>query len=158
MSPTFGVLKHFPAYLIRKISTRATCRYSLDPPNGRAQPFQGCIPPSVSGDSATSKHELVSFFSPPCWNHNGTNQHITVGRRGLPQPLLVTAKKGHELALLESAGVSQGAAIKGCCCAQFAFFNEFEGKKPPEDCEKGGHDPAKTQITVFAGFADLAGQ
>src|SRR5215472_5057278 len=57
--------------------------------NRRRQPFQGCIPPSVSGDSATSKHERVSFFSPSFWNHNGTNQHITVGRRGLPQPLLV---------------------------------------------------------------------
>ncbi len=35
--------------------------------------------------------------------------------------------------------------IKHVACAQFAFFNEFEGKKPPEDCEKGGHDPAKTK-------------
>ena len=30
----------------------------------------------------------VSFFSPSFWNHNGTNQHLTVGRGGLPQPLL----------------------------------------------------------------------
>ena len=34
--------------------------------------------------------------------------------------------------------------VKHVACAQFAFFNEFEGKKRPEDCEKGGHDPAKT--------------
>jgi hypothetical protein len=29
------------------------------------------------------------------FGHNGTNQHITIGRRGLPQPLLIYhAKKG----------------------------------------------------------------
>ena len=39
---------------------------------------------------------------------------------------------------------SFGEQIKHVACAQFAFFNEFEGKKPPDDCEKGGHDPAKT--------------
>src|SRR5215471_14094112 len=27
--------------------------------------------------------------------------------------------------------------VKHVACAQFAFFNEFEGKKPPDDCEKG---------------------
>jgi hypothetical protein len=27
--------------------------------------------------------------------------------------------------------------VKHVACAQFAFFNEFEGKKPPADCEKG---------------------
>jgi uncharacterized damage-inducible protein DinB len=35
--------------------------------------------------------------------------------------------------------------VKHVACAQFAFFNEFEGKKPPEDCEKGGHEPAKSK-------------
>jgi hypothetical protein len=33
--------------------------------------------------------------------------------------------------------------VKHVACAQFAFFNEFEGKTPPGDCEKGGHDAAK---------------
>lgn len=36
---------------------------------------------------------------------------------------------------------SFGEQVKHVACAQFAFFNEFEGKKPPDDCEKGGHDP-----------------
>jgi hypothetical protein len=27
---------------------------------------------------------------------------------------------------------------------QFAFFNEFEGQKPPDDSENGGHDVART--------------
>jgi hypothetical protein len=40
---------------------------------------------------------------------------------------------------------SFGEQIKHVACAHFAFFNEFEGKTPPEDCEKGGHDPAKTK-------------
>jgi hypothetical protein len=35
--------------------------------------------------------------------------------------------------------------VKHVACAQFAFFNEFEGKKPSEDCETGGQDPAKTK-------------
>lgn len=40
---------------------------------------------------------------------------------------------------------SFGEQVKHVACAQFAFFNEFEGKKPPDDCEKGGHDPARTK-------------
>jgi len=40
---------------------------------------------------------------------------------------------------------SFGEQIKHVACAQFAFFNEFEGKKPPDDCEKGGHQPVKTK-------------
>ena len=40
---------------------------------------------------------------------------------------------------------SFGEQVKHVACAQFAFFNEFEGNKPPDDCEKGGHDPAKTK-------------
>jgi hypothetical protein len=48
------------------------------------------------------------------------------------------------------AGVhSFGEQVKHVACAQFAFFNEFEGKKPPEDCEKGGHDPAKTKSDLL---------
>jgi hypothetical protein len=44
---------------------------------------------------------------------------------------------------------SFGEQIKHIACAQFAFFNEFEGKKPPEDCEKGGHDPARTKSQLI---------
>src|ERR1700758_1729176 len=45
---------------------------------------------------------------------------------------------------------SFGEQIKHVACAQFAFFNEFEGKQPPADCEKGGHDPAKTKAELVA--------
>lgn len=39
--------------------------------------------------------------------------------------------------------------VKHVACAQFAFFNEFEGKQPPADCEKGGHNPAKTKAELI---------
>jgi DinB superfamily len=45
---------------------------------------------------------------------------------------------------------SFGEQIKHVACAQFAFFNEFEGKKPPEACERGGHDPAKTKAELVS--------
>ena len=44
---------------------------------------------------------------------------------------------------------SFGEQVKHVACAQFAFFNEFAGKKPPDDCEKGGHDPAKTKAELI---------
>jgi uncharacterized damage-inducible protein DinB len=44
--------------------------------------------------------------------------------------------------------------VKHVACAQFAFFNEFEGKKPPEACEKGGHDPAKTKAELIKYLRD----
>lgn len=44
---------------------------------------------------------------------------------------------------------SFGEQVKHVACAQFAFFNEFEGKKPPDDCERGGHDPAKTKAGLI---------
>jgi uncharacterized damage-inducible protein DinB len=44
---------------------------------------------------------------------------------------------------------SFGEQVKHVACAQFAFFNEFEGKKPPDDCEKGGHEAAKTKAELI---------
>jgi uncharacterized damage-inducible protein DinB len=49
---------------------------------------------------------------------------------------------------------SFGEQVKHVACAQFAFFNEFEGKKPPDDCEKGGHDPAKTKAELIKFLKD----
>ena len=49
---------------------------------------------------------------------------------------------------------SFGEQVKHVACAQFAFFNEFEGKKPPADCEKGGHDPAKTKAELIKYLKD----
>jgi uncharacterized damage-inducible protein DinB len=49
---------------------------------------------------------------------------------------------------------SFGEQVKHVACAQFGFFNEFEGKKPPDDCEKGGHDPAKTKAELIQYLKD----
>ena len=49
---------------------------------------------------------------------------------------------------------SFGEQVKHVACAQFAFFNEFEGKKPPHECEKGGHDPAKTKGELITYLRD----
>jgi len=49
---------------------------------------------------------------------------------------------------------SFGEQVKHVACAQFAFFNEFEGKKPSEDCEKGGHEPAKTKPELIKYLKD----
>lgn len=35
--------------------------------------------------------------------------------------------------------------VKHVACANFAFFNEMEGKTPPEHCEKGGPSAAKSK-------------
>jgi len=47
-----------------------------------------------------------------------------------------------------------GEQVKHVACAQVAFFNEFEGKKPPDDCEKAGHDPAKTKAELIQYLKD----
>jgi hypothetical protein len=44
---------------------------------------------------------------------------------------------------------SFGEPVKHFAYAQFGFLNELEGKKPPEDCEKGGHDPAKNKAELI---------
>jgi hypothetical protein len=49
---------------------------------------------------------------------------------------------------------SFGEQVKHVACAQFAFFNEFEGKEPPAECEKGGHDPAKTKAELIKYLKD----
>ena len=49
---------------------------------------------------------------------------------------------------------SFGEQVKHVACAQFAFFNEFEGKQPPNDCERGGHDPAKTKAELIKYLRD----
>jgi hypothetical protein len=48
---------------------------------------------------------------------------------------------------------SFGEQVKPVACA-LAFFSEFEGKKPPDDCEKGSHDPAKTKAELIKYLKD----
>ena len=43
VSPTFGALKHFPAYLIPQDQYARNMPIPLDQPNGRAQPFRAAL-------------------------------------------------------------------------------------------------------------------
>jgi hypothetical protein len=44
--------------------------------------------------------------------------------------------------------------VKHVACSQFAFFNEIEGKKPPESCERGGPSAAKTKAGLIGYLRD----
>ena len=49
---------------------------------------------------------------------------------------------------------SFGEQVKHVACAQFAFFNEIEGKTPPEHCEKGGPSKAATKAELIKYLRD----
>jgi uncharacterized damage-inducible protein DinB len=49
---------------------------------------------------------------------------------------------------------SFGEQVKHVACAQFAFFNEVEGKIPPEHCEKGGPSKAATKAELLKYLRD----
>lgn len=49
---------------------------------------------------------------------------------------------------------SFGEQIKHVACAQFAFFNEIEGKTPPAGCEKGGPSKAATKAELIQYLRD----
>jgi uncharacterized damage-inducible protein DinB len=38
--------------------------------------------------------------------------------------------------------------VKHVACANVAFFNEIEKKTPPDGCEKGGPDPARSKAEI----------
>jgi len=44
--------------------------------------------------------------------------------------------------------------VKHVACANIAFFNEIEGKTPPEHCEKGGPSDAKTKAELVKYLRD----
>jgi uncharacterized damage-inducible protein DinB len=44
--------------------------------------------------------------------------------------------------------------VKHVACANYAFFNEIEGKTPPDDCEKGGPSSAKTKAELIKYLRD----
>ena len=41
-----------------------------------------------------------------------------------------------------------GEQVKHVACGNFAFFNEIEKKTPPEHCETGGPNPARTKAEM----------
>lgn len=44
--------------------------------------------------------------------------------------------------------------IKHVACANFAFFNQIEGKTPPDRCDLGGPSPAKTKPELLKYLRD----
>jgi uncharacterized damage-inducible protein DinB len=44
--------------------------------------------------------------------------------------------------------------VKHVACANIAFFNEIEGKAPPDQCEKGGPNPARTKAELLKYLRD----
>ncbi len=53
------------------------------------------------------------------------------------------------------AGVrSFGEQVKHVACGNFAFFNQIEGKTPPEHCEKGGPAKASTKAELVKYLRD----
>jgi hypothetical protein len=44
--------------------------------------------------------------------------------------------------------------VKHVACANFAFFNEIEGKTPPDNCEKGGSAPAASKAELLKYLRD----
>ena len=49
---------------------------------------------------------------------------------------------------------SFGEQVKHVACGQFAFFNEIEGKTPPDSCERGGPSKAKTKAELIQYLRD----
>lgn len=47
-----------------------------------------------------------------------------------------------------------GEQVKHVACANFAFFNQIEGKTPPPDCEKGGANLAKSKAELLKYLKD----
>ncbi len=53
------------------------------------------------------------------------------------------------------AGVrSFGEQVKHVACGNFAFFNQIEGKTPPEHCEKGGPAKASSKADIVKYLQD----
>ena len=69
------------------------------------------------------------------------------------------AMPADKYSFIPSAGEFKGVRsfaeqVKHVACANFAFFNEIEGKTPPDHCEKGGPNPAKTKAELVKYLRD----
>ena len=63
-------------------------------------------------------------------------------------PAVSTASSQPTARLMDSR--SFGDQVKHVACGNFAFFNEIEKKTPPERCETGGPNPARTKAELMA--------
>ena len=67
---------------------------------------------------------------------------------------LADAMPDDKFSFAPTAGEFKGARtfaqqVRHVACANYAFFNEIEGKRPPDDCEHGGPNPAKTKAEIM---------
>lgn len=79
-----------------------------------------------------------------------TEQQFSAAAEAMPE---------NKYSFIPSAGNFEGARafaeqVKHVACANFAFFNEIEGKIPPENCEKGGPSPAKSKSELVKYLKD----
>ncbi len=83
----------------------------------------------------------------------------TVGQWwGMIEQSFVTAAEAmpeEKWAFAPSDGAFDGARtfaeqVKHVACANYAFFMEIEQKTPPDACEKGGPDPARTKAEILS--------
>jgi uncharacterized damage-inducible protein DinB len=130
---------------VRRISRFAVFTFGLlamaassvaQDPSSKASPPEGDIPKSIA-ESVSGPLQFAegSFLS------------------------VAEAMPEDKYSFIPTAGKFDGARsfaeqIKHVACAQFAFFNEFEDRKPPDDCEKGGHDLAKTKAELIQYLKD----
>lgn len=68
---------------------------------------------------------------------------------------IAEAMPENKYAFVPTQGEFKGARsfaeqVKHVACANFAFFNEIEGKTPPEHCEKGGASKASSKAELLA--------
>jgi DinB family protein len=120
---------------------------------------------SVALSAAAKSKLLQESGSKPAAQHDDVPKSIADSVSGTLQfaegnfLAVVEAMPENKYAFVPTGGNFDGARsfgeqVKHVACAQFAFFNEFEGKKPPDDCEKGGHDPAKTKAELIKYLKD----
>jgi hypothetical protein len=69
------------------------------------------------------------------------------------------AMPGDKYSFIPSGGNFEGARsfaeqVKHVACANYVFFNEIEGKTPPDHCEKGGPSNAKTKAELVKYLRD----
>ncbi len=72
---------------------------------------------------------------------------------------LAEAMPEERYSFVPSAGNFKGTRsfaeqVKHVACSNFGFFNEIEGKTPPQNCEKGGPAPAKSKSELIKYLRD----
>ena len=67
---------------------------------------------------------------------------------------LILLLLGNEVVFALRHGLGHAEKLAFCELQRSRNAVEFEGKKPPADCEKGGHDPAKSKAELIKYLKD----